>query len=247
MLPHSLVAVSLVTALFTRMSGAAREGDWPRVRDDLSLGLRSVGVFTMPAAALLVALAVPVGVAMAQNGSLPAGRAVGSVAAAMAVGLPAFSATYLVQRVFYAYEDARTLLFVAVPATAVVVAADVLSLALLPPRWVVVGVGAGMSASALLSVVLSVALLRRRHGHLQGHAVVRTYVRLLLASLAAGGAAYGTSLPLTGLTGQGRLGAIATCAAAGTVAALVYLVALKVLRVAELDVAVAQVRRRLRR
>jgi len=247
MLPHSLVAVSLVTALFTRMSGAAREDDWDGVRRDLSLGLRSVGVFTVPGAALLIALAVPVGVAMAQNGSLPAGRAVGSVAAAMAVGLPAFSAAYLVQRAFYAFEDARTPFLVVIPATAVIVVVDLLSLALLPARWVVVGVGLGMSLSAMVSVTLSVMLLRRRHGSVDGHRVVRTYVRLVLAATVAGGAAWGVSLALTDLTASGRLGGIATCLAGGAVGGLLYLGGLKLLRVRELDAAVAPLWRRIRR
>ena len=57
MLPHSLVAVSLVTALFTRMSHAAGEDDWPTVRDDLSLGLRTVGIFSVLATVGLVVLA----------------------------------------------------------------------------------------------------------------------------------------------------------------------------------------------
>ena len=85
MLPHSLVAVSLVTALFTRMSHAAGEDDWPTVRDDLSLGLRTVGIFSVLATVGLVVLADPVGVAM--TGSVPGGEALGSVVWAMALGL----------------------------------------------------------------------------------------------------------------------------------------------------------------
>ena len=44
MLPHSLITVSLVTALFTRMSHAAHENDTRAVRRDLSVGLRLTGV-----------------------------------------------------------------------------------------------------------------------------------------------------------------------------------------------------------
>ncbi len=113
MLPHSLVAVSLVTALFTRMSHAAGEDDWPTVRDDLSLGLRTVGIFSVLATVGLVVLADPVGVAM--TGSVPGGEALGSVVWAMALGLTGFSATYLFQRVYYAYEDARTPFWIQVP------------------------------------------------------------------------------------------------------------------------------------
>ena len=47
MLPHSLITVSLVTALFTRMSEHAAERNVAGVRSDLSFGLRTVGVFTV--------------------------------------------------------------------------------------------------------------------------------------------------------------------------------------------------------
>ena len=43
MLPHSLVAVSVVTAVFTRMSHAVVAGRFDAVRDDVSLALRTTG------------------------------------------------------------------------------------------------------------------------------------------------------------------------------------------------------------
>ena len=47
MLPHSLVTVSLATALFTRLSGQAHDKDVDGVRATLSSGLRVVGMFTV--------------------------------------------------------------------------------------------------------------------------------------------------------------------------------------------------------
>ncbi len=232
MLPHSLVAVSLVTALFTRMSRAAGEDDWPTVRDDLSLGLRTVGIFSVLATVGLVVLSDPVGIAM--TGSVPGGEALGSVVWAMALGLTAFSATYLFQRVYYAYEDARTPFWIQVPTVAVIVVADVVSALVLPAERMVVGVGFGMSLSAVVSVVLSAWWLRRSHGPLDGPRVVRTHVRLLLAGAVAGLAGWGVAHLMHDLTLTGRGGAALTCLAAGAVIALVYLVGLRVLHVEEL-------------
>ena len=59
MLPQSLVVTSIITALFTRMSEKAAAGDAAGVREDLSLGLRSAGVFTVLATAGICVLAVP--------------------------------------------------------------------------------------------------------------------------------------------------------------------------------------------
>ncbi len=232
MLPHSLVAVSLVTALFTRMSHAAGEDDWPTVRDDLSLGLRTVGIFSVLATVGLVVLADPVGVAM--TGSVPGGEALGSVVRAMALGLTGFSATYLFQRVYYAYEDARTPFWIQVPTVAVIVVGDVLAALLLPAEQMVVGVALGMSVSTVVSVVLSAWWLRRSHGPLDGPRVVRTHVRLLVAGVVAGLAGWGVSHQLHDLTLTGRGGAALTCLAGGAVIVLVYLVGLRVLHVEEL-------------
>ncbi|HZL03341.1 MAG TPA: lipid II flippase MurJ, partial [Cellulomonas sp.] len=61
MLPHSIVTVSLMTALFTRLSARAAAEDVDAVRADLSLGLRTVGLFTVLATALIALLALPIG------------------------------------------------------------------------------------------------------------------------------------------------------------------------------------------
>jgi putative peptidoglycan lipid II flippase len=231
MLPHSLVAVSLVTALFTRMSAAAGDDDWLAVRDDLSLGLRTVGVFSVLATAGLVALAEPVAVAM--TGNLDSGRALGRVITAMALGLTGFSATYLLQRVYYAYEDARTPFLVTIPQVAVIVVVDLLSVLLLPPEWVVVGVGAGMSLASTVSAVLSAVLLRRRHGSIDGHRVLRTHVRLLIIGTAS--ATLGVlSASWLGWQQGGRLPALASCLVVGMLVTLGYLAGLRLLRVREL-------------
>ncbi len=61
MLPHSIVAVSIATAYFTRMSHDAGRGDLDAVRRNLSLSLRIVGLFTVFASVALIVVAVPFG------------------------------------------------------------------------------------------------------------------------------------------------------------------------------------------
>lgn len=245
MLPHSLVAVSVVTALFTRLSHAATENDVSRVRADLSTGLRIVGVVSVLATVGLVVLADAAGTVIA--GDAEPGRAVGRVAAAMVLGLVPFSATYLLQRVFYAYEDARTPFLVQVPVVAVMVVGNVLSATLLDARWMVVGVGLSMSLGHFVGCAVAATLLRRRIGRLDGHRVVRTHVRLLLAGIVAGLVGWGVTSLMAGLTVSGRGEAALVVLVGGSVISLVYLAGLKVLRVDELDRLVSRLPARLRR
>ena len=245
MLPHSLVAVSVVTALFTRLSLAASEHEMGRVRADLSTGLRLVGVVSVLATAGLVVLGGQAGTIIA--GDPVQGQAVGRVAMAMVLGLAPFSATYLMQRVFYAFEDARTPFLVQLPVVGVMVVGNLLSVTLLPARWMVVGVGLALSAGHLIGASVAVVLLRRRIGRIDGRRVLRTHVRLLLAGTVAGLAGWGTTALMSDVSWTGRAGALVTCVVAGAVICGVYLAGLKVLRVAELDQVLARLPLRLPR
>ena len=234
MLPHSLVAVSLVTALFTKMSSSAGSGDWPAVRGDLSLGLRIVGMFNLLATAGLLVIALPLGLAI-NNGDRGQGTALALVVATMALGLTFFSANYLLQRVYYAHEDARTPFLIQLPAVGVIVTVNLLSLWLLPAQYVVAGIGAGLSLSYLVSALSAGWLLRRRHGSLDGRRILRTHVRLLLAAVvsgAVGGLAVWATRPWLE---QGVAGSLLVCLVAGVAVVVVYLACLRLLQVDELN------------
>ncbi|GAB2678435.1 murein biosynthesis integral membrane protein MurJ [Thalassiella azotivora] len=246
MLPHSLVAVSLVTALFTRMSHAAERHDTGEVRADLSLGVRMVGMVSVLATAGLVALQEPVGRVMVDGPPVTA-QALGQVTAAMALGLLPFSANYLLQRVFYAFEDARTPFWAQVPNLAVVLVGNMLSLWFLPTRYIVVGVGLSMSVGHLVGAGTAAWLLRRRLRTLDGRRIVRTHVRMLLAGALAGGSGYGVATLLEDLTRSGRLGGLVVLVAAGGVLVAVYLGALRLMHVRELGEVVTPFTSRVRR
>jgi putative peptidoglycan lipid II flippase len=234
MLPHSLVAVSVATALFTRMSHAAVDHDLPAVRGDVSAGLRMLGVVSVLSTAGLLVLAGPAG-RVITSGPNEEAQAVGRVAAAMAIGLAAFSAGYLLQRAFYAFEDARTPFFVQLLVIGVWTVGNLLSLLLLPAHQMVVGVAVAMSVSNIAGAGLAALLLRRRLGGLDGARLLQTHVRLLVAGVASAAAGIALSTVLSDLTWAHRSGALLTCLVVGAAMAIVYLVALRVLRVRELD------------
>ncbi|MFN8074369.1 MAG: murein biosynthesis integral membrane protein MurJ [Kineosporiaceae bacterium] len=244
MLPHSLVAVSLVTALFTRLSRAAQAGDTGAVRADLSLGMRTMATASILATAGIMSLA-PVAVRLLHWNP---GAAYGAMA--MSVGMVAFSASYLQQRVFYAYEDARTPFWVQVPAVAVTVTGSLLARHLLDPQWVLVGVGLGMSAANLLTSTLLARLLSRRLGGADGARVLSVHARLAVAGALAGGLAWLTVHGVVRGFGDLSLASAGTTASGaaltgGLIVLLgVYVGAARLLRVREIDLALGPVLRR---
>ncbi|WP_240465570.1 murein biosynthesis integral membrane protein MurJ [Cellulomonas iranensis] len=247
MLPHSLVTVSLLTALFTRLSARAHDGDVAGVRSDLSTGLRVVGIFTLLAGAGLTVLARPVVQVILPSQPEAAVSAVAGVVVTMALGLPAFGAWSMCQRVYYAYEDARGMVPVQLAMAALVVAGTLLGTVVLPPSWWVAGAGLAMSASYLLGTVLALRALRPRlGGDVDAARVVQTHARAALAVLAAAAVGVAVLLVVQVVGPGGVVGALVQCAVVGTVMVLVYVGGLKLLRVRELDQLVGPLVRRLR-
>lgn len=253
MLPHSLVTVSLVTALFPRLSAQAADHARTRVGETVSLGLRVVGLFTILAAAIGVVLAAVLVRAILPTVDPTAVPVIAQVLVAMMLGLPAFGIWSVCQRVYYAYEDARGLVPIAIGMAAVVVLGTVAVRLFLPPQLWVVGAALAMTASYLLASVMAIVGLLRRVGHIGGRAVLRVHVRGTVAALAAA-AAGGVVLAVLGALGvqlgagvAGWLLALVLLLLVASLMSALYVVVLRALGVGDVDVLIGSVRRMLAR
>lgn len=110
MLPHSIITVSVVTALLPRLSKHAHDLDDKSFSADLANALKTVVAFIMPLAVILFLAGNRIGQFLYGYGASTAlqGQAVGKVAAMFAIGLPAFSMFYVLLRSYYAREDTKT-------------------------------------------------------------------------------------------------------------------------------------------
>ena len=247
MLPHSLVTVSIATALFTRLAGQAHDQDVDAVRASLSLGLRAVGLFTVLATAVIGVLVVPITSLVLLTASGTDASAVALVVVAMILGLTMFGAWSICQRVFYAYEDARGLVPIQLAMAGVVVLGTLAFRALVEPRYWVAGAGLSMSVSYGVGAVVALVLLRRRLGSVDGPRVLRVHVQALVAAVVAAlvGGAVLAALVL-GLHPTGVLGLLLQVAVVAPVIVAVYVGLLRLMRVSELDRLVRPVMARLR-
>jgi putative peptidoglycan lipid II flippase len=244
-LPHSILTVSVVTGLLPRMSRAAADGRLDNVRDDLSTGWRLTAVGTVFVAALLVALGPDLtGVLFTANVPNDQARFIGTVTAAFAIGLPAFSAQYVALRGFYAQEDTRTPFFLQVVIAALNVVLALSAYVLLPERLALVGLALAYALTYFVGVALSTAVLRRRLGGVDGRRVTRTVVRLVLAVLPGTIAAWGFSQALTGWLGEGFAGSAVALSTGGVVLLVGFLTVGRALRIDELATLNATVRNR---
>jgi putative peptidoglycan lipid II flippase len=249
MLPHSVIAVSIATAYFTRMSGHAARGDLRAVRQDLSSTLRVIGIFTVFGTVALSVLAYPLSRIFLENEfSTVAGM--GDVLIAFMPGLALYSALFVVQRVFYAMNDTRTSFFVQCVQVGLFVAGALACLAL-PAGLIGIGIAAVTTVSGSIQTIVAVLLVRQRIGGVDGRRVLVRHLQYLGLALVAGSVGVLVVLALGGFTtggfGQsGKVGAIVTVAAGGAAMAVVYLGLLAAFRNPELASAAATVLARFR-
>src|SRR5439155_7063978 len=179
-LPYAVIAVSVVTALFPRMSRSAVLEHRGEVANTLAGGLTLSATLLVPATALLVALGPLIGAVVFAHGNtdLSNARLTGATLAAFGVGLVPFSAFQLQLRAFLALRDSRTPALVNVVVTVVNVVADLLLYVVLPAREKVVGLALGFVASYVVGAWWFARILRRRLGPANEHRVFRTHLRL---------------------------------------------------------------------
>lgn len=234
MLPQSLITVSLVTALFTRLSEHAVSRNTAEVRNDLSRGLRTLSVFTIFAAGAFMALAIPLTqVVQFDQATFISYRAIGHVLVAMLIGLPAIAVWTMVQRVYFAFEDTRFLFFVQIPMALLQILGSLASYLLLDVHYWVVGAGVATTASNILGALVGYLALRRKLPNLDGARVLRTHLRVVLATVPSVLVGWGL-LHVWGLQ-TSFAGALARVVLLGALMGLIYYVLLRRLRVAELD------------
>jgi putative peptidoglycan lipid II flippase len=233
MLSHSIIAISIATPYFTRMSHAARDADIPALRADLAAALRGVALLVTGSGAALAAAALPFAAFFGPDTA----AVIAIVLLAFLLGLVPFSTLYLVQRAFYALGDTRTP-FVLQVVQAVLFIGGALALLAAPSEWIAAGIGLVTSLSVIVQAVVGAVILRRRLGG-GGAGLVRRFGVYGLASIPAAVAGVGVLYMLGGFVEggfatAGRVEAFASTALVGGAAILVYLLLLFVIRAPEM-------------
>ncbi|MFP5281989.1 MAG: murein biosynthesis integral membrane protein MurJ, partial [Actinomycetes bacterium] len=244
-LPHSLITVSLATAMLPSASRMAHAGDLSGVREEMLRTMRLALTVLLPAAVAFLALGVPVARLVFGFGQ---GRAdadfVGWALMALSVGLVPFTLQYICLRAYYALEDTRSTFFLQLLISATNVGLALLATRLLDrPTLVATGLGAALSGAYLVGVVVSFSRLKRRLPGLQATEVGKHALRLLVAAAPAGVLAFWICFAFSWWSdtqGARLLG----LAVAGLIAVGVFLLGARLLDIGEVNEIVATVLRR---
>jgi putative peptidoglycan lipid II flippase len=186
MLPHSVITVSVVTALLPALSRYAHDGNRKRVGADIASTMRVVSTLVAPIASVLFVIGASVAVLLFGYGAATEEQAslMGQVVSVFMLGLLPFTLFYVLLRGFYALEDTRTPFFITVAFSAVL-------LVCVYPLFYFAAAGGVQIASIALSysisywvgLVIAWWILSRRLGGLESKHTAWTLAKLMLVSI----------------------------------------------------------------
>lgn len=184
MMPHSVIAVSLGTAYFTRLAKHGQTGQTRKLVADFSTATRQITLIMVLAATALSATAPHIARIINFGATQTQTEQFAQVVQAYLLSLAAYSFLFIVQRAFYALNDTRTpFLFTAVQLTLVIIFA---LLTLKAPKDLIgFYIGLGWSIATLTQTLLATFLLRRKIGYIDGKQIAASVSKYVLAAIPA--------------------------------------------------------------
>ncbi|MBP1327541.1 putative peptidoglycan lipid II flippase [Leucobacter exalbidus] len=234
MMPHSVIAVSLATAYFTRLSEWGQTKRMTEFVVDFSASARQIALVMVFAAVALFAAAPYVSRIINFGATELQVDQFAHALQAYTVSLAAYSVLFVVQRAFYALSDTRTPFIFTTIQMAIVIALSV-PLIWAPKAQIGMLFALVWSGATIIQAVIATLLLRRKIGAIDGRRLLQSLVRFALAGIPA------LVLGLVAAWGLGvlvpnadALLAIVFAAIIAVVVTVVYVVCLRLLRSPEL-------------
>jgi len=179
-LPLAVIGIAIGTALLPQLARHARRGEDHAAIASLNRGLEMALLLALPATAALLVIAHPIIVGLFQRGAFGLVETEKTAAAliAYALGLPAYVLIKVLAPGFYAREDTRTPVKIAVGC---VIANTAIALLLLRP-FAHVGIAFATAASAWLNTAALTVILHRRGFFVPDAGLRSRTPRMVLAS-----------------------------------------------------------------
>ena len=179
-LPLGVFAIAVGTAALPSFSEQAAGGDYERLKRTISFSLRLILFVTIPSMVALIILRVPIISVLFQRGQFDAASTVFTAQTLLyyAVGLWDFSCIRVVVSAFYALQDTRTPVKIAVVALLVNV---VMSVALMFPMRHS-GLALATSIASAVNIIVLAVILKKRVGQFLRKDFWTSVSRTILAS-----------------------------------------------------------------
>lgn len=173
-LPIGIFGIPIAMAIFPSMNRQVVRNEIDDFKRTFSLGLRAIMLITIPASVGLVALREPIIGLFFQQGKFTSADTVltGKVLAFYCIGLFAYSAIGLIDRIFYSLQDTITPVVVG----GVSVALNVGFAVVLVGRIQENGLALAYSLAGVLYAVILMGILKLRLGSIDGYKITKSLV-----------------------------------------------------------------------
>ncbi|MFM8650048.1 MAG: murein biosynthesis integral membrane protein MurJ [Actinomycetota bacterium] len=223
--PHGLLAMSIATTFIPEMARAVARRNREDFIERTSLGIRLVGLLTIPAAFGFLALARPIIGALLQHGQFDASAAdnTARALAGLSLGLAGYSVYLFTLRGFYAHQDTRTPFLINCVQCLINV---VLAFALAGP-FDGLGLGLAFAISYLVAAVIAIFVLTIKVPEFPAVEVLATLVRMVAAGAIMGAVVW---LSVRAFGDNDGTGALLRLVVGSFIGVVVYLGSLTLLR-----------------
>ncbi len=179
--PLGIFAVALSTALLPTLSKQAARGDLSALSRSFSFGLRLVFFITFPALLGLILFRNPIVQTLFEHGEFDRVATLGTADAVLfyAVGLWAFAGVRIIVPVFYAMQDTKTPVKIAVFAMLLNLILNIGLMFPLKHR----GLALATSLSAMFNYSCLLVILKKRIHWQDGQRILSSHLKVILASL----------------------------------------------------------------
>jgi len=234
--PIGVFGVAIATAALPPLSRSTADPDFGEFRQTLAHSLALVFLLCIPSAAGLAVLGRPIVGLVFEHGKFTSfdTAQTANALAAYAIGLAGYAAVKVLSPAFYALNDARTPMLISI----VSIAVNYLMNSLLVGPFGHVGLAFSTSTVALVNFLLLALFMRRRLGRLGGRQLGATVLRVSAASCVMAATAWLVSESLSHLPLRGVALHFIQVGTAIGLAALVFYLSCRLLRVEELHEAV---------
>jgi putative peptidoglycan lipid II flippase len=182
LLPHSIVTISVVTAILPKLSSFVIDNDLAKLREQLIKAIKLVGVVTVPSAALFLAFGSLISDVLFFGISSNDASYIGYVLAAFALATIPLSINLIAIRGLNAFENTRAQVRANLIINGVSIVLSLMGFFILPTRWITMGLAAAFTISYWVGSIVTFLLLEKESGVIEKRGFIRTYGRLAVAS-----------------------------------------------------------------
>jgi putative peptidoglycan lipid II flippase len=181
-----LIAISLATALYPKISDAVARNDLLGVRKNMSLGIRTIMMFTVFFAFVFFVIPIPVVKLLLPSADQSSLLGISVSLMVISFKLVPMGIMLMLNRTFLSFEDAKSVFIFSVPDVLLQIAIIILSIFIVPPDHWVPSICFASMFSSCIATIINFWGIKKHLALRDGNHILKKFIRMFLAGLIMG-------------------------------------------------------------